>query len=287
MTIKKEFLIIIALTAIAACGCDRPGQGSIEAIKEASRAELISAIVTRDSLLLIGEEADAVADSLAAINRSYSRAKGTKDYGDIRRSLCARLDSLKSATDRRVSRLDGIRKEIDGSVTSSRQLISSAAALSRRLAGQRKEIVRTSSLIAAGRSTLSGAERTLDSLKRTVASVAVRRDSALTAASESSARLNRCMYIVGSKETLKERGVIRTRFLRSTLIMPDGFDSRAFTVADRRSLDSIYVGTGDFKVLTNHPAGSWTTPVNGTRRYLRIVDPARFWSRTNYLVIRN
>lgn len=68
--------------------------------------------------------------------------------------------------------------------------------------------------------------------------------------------------------------------------MKGEFDQSFFTAADKRTLTTIDLNSKKAEVMTNQPADSYTIEERGGRKVLRITDPAKFWSLTNYLVVK-
>ena len=69
--------------------------------------------------------------------------------------------------------------------------------------------------------------------------------------------------------------------------MPEDFEMNYFTTGDKRTLNSIDLHSRKAKVLTNQPADSYTiTDAPNGNKVLKIQNPARFWSVSNYLVIQ-
>lgn len=57
-------------------------------------------------------------------------------------------------------------------------------------------------------------------------------------------------------------------------------------IGDKRNLRTINLVSKKAKIHTNHPADSYEFSDSGGRKMLLIVDPDKFWSLTNYLVIQ-
>jgi hypothetical protein len=119
---------------------------------------------------------------------------------------------------------------------------------------------------------------------------------------------NEVWYVVGTKEELLERGVVReeggSRVLfifgkrGKTLVPSRNIDPTMFTNADRRTLSYIPLPRDEesqdddevkWSVVTHQDLGAVGTPLDEDGRVvgdaLSITDPERFWANGRYLII--
>ena len=94
--------------------------------------------------------------------------------------------------------------------------------------------------------------------------------------------LNTAWYVFGTKRELKEQNI-----LKSGEVLQGNFNKNYFTKIDIRVDKEIKLMSRDAKLLTNHPAGSYTLERDANKQYvLRITNPQQFWSTSKYLVIQ-
>ena len=94
--------------------------------------------------------------------------------------------------------------------------------------------------------------------------------------------LNTAWYVFGTKKELKEQGI-----LQSGEVLKGNFNKQYFTKIDIRVDKEIKLMSRDARLLTSHPAGSYTLQPDANKLYvLRIVNPEQFWSASKYLVIQ-
>lgn len=99
--------------------------------------------------------------------------------------------------------------------------------------------------------------------------------------------LNKCYYAIGSNKELKESKLIEKKFLGKTKVMEGDFELSYFTTGDKRNLSSIPCNNNKVKIWTNHPAGSYEIIENSDKtKTVKILDPTKFWSLTNFLIIQ-
>ena len=95
-------------------------------------------------------------------------------------------------------------------------------------------------------------------------------------------QLHTAWFVFGTKNELKEQNI-----LKSGEVLQDNFNKDYFTKIDIRVDKEIKLYSRDAKLLTNHPAGTYTLDRDANKQYvLRINDPQRFWSTSKYLVIQ-
>ncbi|MDP1801776.1 MAG: hypothetical protein Q8L81_10515 [Bacteroidota bacterium] len=109
---------------------------------------------------------------------------------------------------------------------------------------------------------------------------------------EKTAQLHTAYYVVGESKYLQKvdlidkkgglLGIGRTSELNSNI------DNSLFTKIDYTETTSIPVNSKNAKLITTHPADSYTWDKTGkTINSLMITDPEKFWSASKYLVITN
>ena len=94
--------------------------------------------------------------------------------------------------------------------------------------------------------------------------------------------LNTAWYVFGTKSELKEQNI-----LKSGEVLQGNFNKNYFTKIDIRVDKEIKLMSRDAKLLTNHPAGTYTLERDANKQYvLRITNPQQFWSTSKYLVVQ-
>lgn len=107
---------------------------------------------------------------------------------------------------------------------------------------------------------------------------------AQTVAAENEA--NKVYYAIGTNKELKKNGLLEKKFLGATKVLQGDFNQNYFTVADRRTLSSIPLGSKKAKIKTNMPEGSYEiVGEKNENKTLKITNPAKFWSLTPYLIV--
>lgn len=102
-------------------------------------------------------------------------------------------------------------------------------------------------------------------------------------ASKQDEMLNTAWYVYGTKKELKERKIL----VDGDVLKDSNFDAEYFTKIDIRNTIVIPLNSKSVKVMTTHPADSYTLIKGSNGEYtLRIKEPAQFWSVSKYLVVK-
>ena len=95
-------------------------------------------------------------------------------------------------------------------------------------------------------------------------------------------QLNTAWFVYGTKKELKDQHIIEN----GKVLQSDNYNRDYFTKIDIRIDKEIRLYSRSAKILTHHPASSYTLQQDANRQYiLRIDDPQQFWSSSKYLVI--
>lgn len=94
--------------------------------------------------------------------------------------------------------------------------------------------------------------------------------------------LNTAYYVFGTKKELREQRILKG----GDVLKGNDFNKDYFTRIDLRVTKVIRLYSKSAKLMTNHPAGSYTLEKDAQGQYvLRITNPQQFWSVSKYLVI--
>ena len=94
-------------------------------------------------------------------------------------------------------------------------------------------------------------------------------------------QLNTAWYVFGTKKELKGQHI-----LEGGKVMNGNFNKNYFTKVDIRNTTEIKLYSKSAKLLTAHPASSYSLTHDDSKQYvLRITNPQIFWSTSKYLVV--
>jgi len=94
-------------------------------------------------------------------------------------------------------------------------------------------------------------------------------------------QLNSAWFVFGTKSELKEQHIIE-----EGRVLQSNFNKNYFTKIDIRVDKDIKLYSKSAKLLTTHPAGSYSLQRDANNQYvLHITNPQSFWGTSKYLVI--
>ena len=240
---------------------------------------------------------DQVDDKLSEIERINTLIIGlpdTREGRSQRAQLLERIEAIKTSIDgyiaeidqleQRLSESDRLNGELRKLIERQRRQISDKEEFLTALEGQLNDVIAENKRYVAANDSLNTA------IKQADEKVAIKEVENQQLADDNTQLVNEiniCYYAFGSGKTLKDHNIVSSGFLRKTKVMPQNFDKKLFTQADKRTLNEIHVNGKKAEVLTAQPADSYVIVENGKDRHtLKITDKARFWSTTNFLVIK-
>jgi DNA repair exonuclease SbcCD ATPase subunit len=100
--------------------------------------------------------------------------------------------------------------------------------------------------------------------------------------------LNTVWYIVANSADLKTANILSNNgIFRAKTVMDKEFAKEAFVKVDKRNTKVITTDSKRVKILTSHPKESYSLVTADDKTVsVEILDPASFWSVSNYLVIQ-
>lgn len=287
---KILFWGMLTLTMITSCDNSKESAAQRElanqqAINEATREELQSAINERDELLALVNEVSSGIDEINEVERIITINGGGELT--LRNSLTSNLASIKNTLADRRNRLSELENKLKSSKLSGDKLLQTIESLRKQIDEQTSQIESLTSSLEIANRKINELDIQVDSLHSTVRNVTEERNVAREEAIQEANKANECYYAIGSKKELKEHNIIESGFLRKTKIMQGDYDKSYFIQADKRNLTSIKLHSKKGKIVSNNqPVGSYEiVDVNGEKE-LKIIHPEEFWSLSNYVVIQ-
>ncbi len=120
------------------------------------------------------------------------------------------------------------------------------------------------------------------SLNTNVSSLSQQNEAKARTVAAQDKELHTAYYVFGTKKELREQRILQ----RGDVLKSNDFNKDYFTRIDLRVTKTIRLYSKSAKLMTNHPAGSYSLEKDAQGQYtLRITDPQTFWSVSKYLVI--
>lgn len=279
-----------ALTLIPLSSCDQ----SKEKLQETQQAnvelsgQLQETLATQDSLFaLINDITDGMAQ-IKEIERIVATSSSLSAESPSRKDqLRTDMAALQQALQQRRLRLEELEKRLKEVSGKNTTLLTTISNLKAQIAEQQTEITTLNNQLAEAGVKITELGTQVDSLSNAVAAVTESRDQAEQEATEMANELNACYFVVGTQDELKKNKIIETGFLRKTKVLPSDFNVDYFTRGDKRTLNEINTHAKKAEVMTNQPKDSYTIKDDASgQKIIHITDPTRFWSVSNFLVVK-
>ena len=285
-------LVFFSLVAVS-CG-GNSGSGDV-ASRLLSERDSLKALATQNQLELermtvFFDEVSACIDSITVQedhiidevdiekNRRYNSSeiaqrltRLTEIIAEQRQRIASLVDSLNNQAD--TSRLNGLRHTI--------------AYLTTQLSLKEKQIQQLRTEISSNQRNIRSLNSRIQDLNAEVGSLALRNTALTEAVQVQTEIINEGYVLVGTKQNLKEMGVIEGGgFLRRSSVNLGNVNTSKCSKVNIALFNELPLNSGKFKILSPTPASSYTVRREGNRATLVITDANTFWSLSNILVIQ-
>lgn len=286
----KKIVTIVALSVfLVSCGGEQNSNlTTVEPTGNAVADSLRQALADQDSLLVLINE---ITDGMESLKQMEHILSSTATVGDLtsrRQQLRNDMAAIQQSIVNNRNRLAELESRLNKSNNNNANLRRAIVALKQQIAGQVTTIESLRSQLVEANIEIEQLNLNRDSLMAEIATTTEQRDEMIQQNYDLTNEINLCYYVVGSKSELKEHKIIETGFLRKTKVLPTDFEHEYFTAADKRNLSYIPLHSTKAEVMSNHPVDSYRIDSNNTnnQKTLVITNPQRFWSTSNYLVIK-
>ena len=287
---KVVTVLSLAMIAMAFASCNT------------HQEELDAAIKKNDSLSLILQNKDSELDSLfatlneieenlAAVNSRYNSVQ------ELRRANIEGQPNVKSQITAQI-------KDIENLMAANKQKIASLQAkintdtkegtrLQELVSRQEERIAAQESQIAQLLTELENNKVLIKKLNQDVSDLTASNEQKEQYIKQQTAEANRAYYVVGTYDELNEAGIVSKAGGFIGIGRRQGTNSEMpldrFTQIDRTKVTTIPINMKRAIVVSKHPENSYELVMdeNDTKQisYLRILNPAKFWEQTRFLVI--
>lgn len=91
--------------------------------------------------------------------------------------------------------------------------------------------------------------------------------------------------IAGKRSELKDKGLLKSGFLRKSKVDISTLNKKHFKTIDIRENTEITLNSANPKIMTQMPEESYSIEKKGKTSVLHIIDPDKFWSVSKFLII--
>ncbi len=284
----KKIVFAPLAALIVATGCT--SKEKLEKAEQQSaelNTELQATLATQDSLFALINEISEGMNQIKDMEHIIATPGLNGDTQSGRAELRNDMASIRQALQQRRERLAQLEEKLKKNNGKNATLMKTIENLKQQISSQESEIAQLNSKLSAAGVEIASLGAKVDSLSSTVTAVTTEREEARQEATQLTDELNTCYFAIGTKKELQDNQIIQTGFLRKTKIMEGDFEKNYFTRADKRTLVSIPLHSKKAEVMTKQPKDTYEI-VEGDQgqKILKILDPARFWELSNFLVVK-
>lgn len=280
-------IIIFALVALAMCACDNKKK---EFNEQLLQNDSLRSIVSQqeneinDLMSVLNE----VQEGFAAINAAEGRITVERQQGENgnRETMRENIAEIQRTLQMNRELIGNLRQQLKESNIYSQQLKTTLEAtienLTKEMEAKTAEIQRLNEEIAKRDATIADQRVAISDLNTNVKDLSDQNDKKAQTVAQQDKDLHTAYYVFGTKKELKEQSILDG----GDVLRSGNFSKDYFTKIDIRTMKSIRLYSKTAKLLTSHPAGSYSLDKDNQGQYtLRITDADRFWSISKYLVV--
>ena len=281
---KKMFFISVGMMMLAVTGCNqnKTKEGAVNTEQNDSIQQILS---QKDSEInemmgLMNE----VQEGFRQINEAENRVTIAKDGEGSDKKQVLR-DNIKFITERMQKNRDLIaklREQLANSSLKGSQLKSTIDNLVKQLDEKDQQLQQLRAELDAKDIHIGELDETINHLNTNVNNLTTESAQKSETISAQDKQLNTAWYVFGTKSELKEQ-----RIIADGKVLQGNFNKNYFTKIDIRVDKVIKLYSKSARLLTLHPASSYTLARDANKEYvLTITNPQMFWSTSKYLVIQ-
>ena len=278
---KKLFFMVCCMTALVAC--NQSGQKA-ELQMNQERDSLNRIIAQKDTEIddMVGTLND-IEEGFRAINAAEDRVSVARsgEGASAKERIAENMQFIQQTMQQNRELINKLRSQLRQSSIKGDQLRRTLDNLTRQLEEKDTQIKSLTAELNAKNIQIEELSTQVSDLKTDVANLSEETTQKSQTISTQDKQLNTAWFVFGTKKELKEQNIIKDgEVLRSN------FNQDYFTKIDIRVDKEIKLYSRSAKLLTAHPASSYTLERDANKQYvLRIENPSQFWSTSKYLVI--
>lgn len=97
---------------------------------------------------------------------------------------------------------------------------------------------------------------------------------------------NKIFYVMGTTKELKSKGLLKGGLFAKKKVNYASIDNSVLTPAEKASFTELRIPSKTAKLMSGHPAGSYTLEESNGSYILKITNKESFWSLSNILIVQ-
>ena len=279
----KKLFFMVCCAALLMTGCkdgkNAPGQASVQ-----QTDSLNDVIAQKDSEIneMMGTLND-IEEGFRLINEAENRVallkngEGTSKKQNLKENVQFIAERMKQNREL----IAKLQKQLESSTLKGGQLKKTIDNLTAQLEAKDKQLLALREELDKKDIHISELDETIGNLNTNVSNLSADNQQKAETINAQDKQLNTAWYVFGTKKELKGQHI-----LEGGKVMNGNFNKNYFTKVDIRNTTEIKLYSKSAKLLTAHPASSYSLTHDASKQYvLRITNPQIFWSTSKYLVV--
>lgn len=279
----KKLFFMVCCAALLMTGCkdgkNAPGQASVQ-----QTDSLNDVIAQKDSEIneMMGTLND-IEEGFRLINEAENRVallkngEGTSKKQNLKENIQFIAERMKQNREL----IAKLQKQLESSTLKVGQLKKTIDNLTAQLEAKDKQLLALREELDKKDIHISELDETIGNLNTNVSNLSADNQQKTETINAQDKQLNTAWYVFGTKKELKGQHI-----LEGGKVMNGNFNKNYFTKVDIRNTTEIKLYSKSAKLLTAHPASSYSLTHDASKQYvLRITNPQIFWSTSKYLVV--
>lgn len=283
---KTLYSILLSAVVISVASCGGNTQKS-NSQNDSLRNALSANMAELDEMNLFLDAVNTSMDSVVNMEGNILRTSG-ESPASKKEQITQNLATYKMMLERQRERLAILEGKLNKDDANAKKMQQTINALKKQIADKDRTIAELTAELEKKNFDIENLKAHVEQLNTNVEQLNVDKAEQKKTIDAQADQLNEAYVIIGTKKELKQAGLMtRGNLFKKSKLDMNQVNASAFKKIDIRNVKSFNIPKKSYKILTHMPAGSYkvTENADGTCT-LTITDAARFWSITNYLVIK-
>lgn len=280
---KKLFILPVCLLALAACN----GGKAVEEKAQQERDSLMQVIDEKENELneIMGA-INEVQEGFRQINEAEGRitvAKANPEGGSAKDVIRDNISFIQETMEQNRAKIEQLREKLKTTTVNVEKLTKTIENLQAQLEAQNKNVQELEAQLAEKNLLIATQGEQITNLNQNVNDLQSENQQKQETIQQQDKDMHTAWFVFGTKAELKEQKILE----KGDVLKNGNFNKDYFTKIDIRIDREIKLYSKNAELLTTHPNGSYQLVKDAKKEYvLKIVDPAKFWSTSKYLVIQ-
>lgn len=280
---KRIVISLLALTVLMACNNKKEeknlaSQNTIDSLTDVVNQK-------NNELNDIMSTFNDIQEGFREINEAEGRVNIARNNGETnaKADIMENISFIKRTMQLNKERIAKLREQLKESSFNTSKLQATIESLNKELESKTARIEELQAELDSKNAHIAHQDKQISELNTNVNSLTADNAAKARAAEQQDKQLNTAWYVFGTKKELREQHILEGT---NKVLKGNNFNKDYFTKIDIRVDKVIKLYSKSAKLLTNHPAGSYSLDKDARGMYtLRITNPTTFWSVSKYLVV--